>query len=342
MAADSSSVAFGGLRPHRLMWLGIGILAMLISALLSLRLGVRLIGWADIGRALFFFDPDTADHIVLWQIRLPRMVGALLCGGCLGGAGALMQALTRNPLADPGLLGVNAGAALGVVICTIALGLTDPAQFIWAALAGAAIASALVFALGGNAPSGTGRLILAGAAVSALFYALIRGLLLVSRSSLEVYRVWVLGGFDNVTFDMVATLMPFLVVGLVLAFAAGFSLNALQLGESTAQSLGVRVGFLQLLTGAAIVLLCGTTVAMAGPIAFIGLIVPHLARVTAPADMRWLSIYSAVYGATLMALADLIARSGVFGGNMQAGVMSAIIGGPVLIWLVRSKGVRKL
>ena len=152
MAADSSSVAFSGHRPHRLMWLGIGLLAMLISALLSLRLGVRLIGWADIGRALISFDPDTADHIVLWQIRLPRMVGALLCGGCLGVAGALMQALTRNPLADPGLLGVNAGAALGVVICTIALGLTDPAQFIWAALAGAAIAAALVFALGGNAP----------------------------------------------------------------------------------------------------------------------------------------------------------------------------------------------
>ncbi|WP_417818429.1 FecCD family ABC transporter permease [Tritonibacter scottomollicae] len=328
--------------PHRLTWLAAGLFVLVLSVLLALRMGARPVSWGDIWQSLVAYDPDAPDHIVIWQIRLPRVVGALLCGGSLGVAGTLMQALTRNPLADPGLLGVNAGAALGVVLCTIALGITDPAQFIWAALGGAALASGLVFTLGGNAPSRTGRLILAGAAVSALFYALIRGLLLVSRSSLEVYRVWVLGGFDNVTLDMVSTLLPFLIVGLLLAFVAGFSLNALQLGESAAQGLGVRVGLLQLLTGAAIVILCGTTVAMAGPIAFIGLIVPHLARATAPADIRWLSLYSAVYGALLMGLADILARSALFSGHMQAGVMSAILGGPVLIWLVRSKGVRAL
>jgi len=342
MTAETTLPRLSGRPAHRLIWLAVGLGALGLTALLALRLGVRPLGWSDLWQALTAFDPDQPDHIVIWQLRMPRMVAALLCGTSLGVAGALMQALTRNPLADPGLLGVNAGAALAVVLSTYVLRITDPAQFVWAALAGAALASVLVFLLGGNAPSRTGRLILAGAAVSALFYALTRGVLLISRASLEVYRVWILGGFDNATLDMVSALLPFIIVGLLLAFVAGFSLNALQLGESTAQGLGVRVGLLQLLTGSAIVVLCGATVAMAGPIAFVGLIVPHLARATAPADMRWLSLYSAIYGATLMGLADLIARAPLFGGVMQAGVMSAILGGPVLIWLVRSRGARKL
>ncbi len=329
-------------RPQRLIWLAVGCSALVLVAFLSLSLGSRTLEVQTYWRAFTQFDPSLADHVVLRQIRLPRVIGATLCGGCLGAAGALMQALTRNPLADPGLLGVNAGAALGVVISTYLLRLSDPAQFFWSALLGASVAAALVFLLGGRSASQTGRLILAGAAVSALFFALIRGLLLVSRASLEVYRIWILGGFDNVTFEMVSALSPFILLGLMLAIAAGFGLNALQLGESTAQSLGVRVGFLQLLTGLAIVLLCAASVAMAGPIAFVGLIVPHLARAAAPPDMRWLTLYSAVYGAVLMLLADLMARAPLFGGTMQAGVMSAILGGPVLIWLVRSKGVRRL
>ncbi|OIQ28941.1 MAG: iron ABC transporter permease [Alphaproteobacteria bacterium MedPE-SWcel] len=342
MTARSEIPVTARVQPGRFFWLAIGILAIGVTAVFALRLGVRALSWQDIWLSLVAFDPDSAEHIVIRQIRLPRIAAALLCGGCLGVAGALMQALTRNPLADPGLLGVNAGAALGVVLCTFALRITDPAQFFWSALFGAALAAVLVFILGGNAPSRTGRLILAGAAVSALFYALIRGLLLVSRSSLEVYRVWVLGGFDNVTLDMITALLPFVAIGLFIAFAAGFGLNALQLGEDTAQGLGVRVGLLQLLTGCAIVVLCAATVSMAGPIAFIGLIVPHLARATAPQDMRWLALYSGIYGASMLGVADIIARSALFGGNMQAGVMSAILGGPVLIWLVRSKGVRKL
>ena len=327
---------------YRWMSLAAAVLILSLSAGLALRLGIRPVGWSSLWQSFVAYDPNLPDHIVIWQIRLPRLIAALLCGASLGVAGALMQALMRNPLADPGLLGVNAGAALGVVLSTILLGITDPAQFVWAALGGAALASGLVFLLGGNTPSRTGRLILAGAAVSALFYALIRGLLLASRASLEVYRVWILGGFDNATLDLVLALLPFLCVGLFLAFLAGFSLNALLLGESTAQSLGVRVGLLQLLTGGAIVVLCGASVAIAGPIAFVGLIVPHLARATAPADMRWVSLYSAIYGATLLVLADLLARASLFSGNMQAGVMSAILGGPVLIHLVRSRGVHRL
>ncbi|TNJ47485.1 iron ABC transporter permease [Phaeobacter sp. B1627] len=342
MATETGTMAPPRAQFHRLFWLGLGVLAVGLTAVVALRLGVRSLSWEQVWQALVAFDPDSPDHIVVRQIRVPRIAATLLCGGCLGVAGALMQALTRNPLADPGLLGVNAGAALGVVLCTFVLRITDPAQFFWSALSGAALAAVLVFILGGNAPSRTGRLILAGAAVSALFFALIRGLLLVSRSSLEVYRVWVLGGFDNVTSDMVTALLPFIAIGLFLAFAAGFGLNALQLGEDTAQGLGVRVGLLQLLTGCAIVVLCAATVSMAGPIAFVGLIVPHLARATAPPDMRWLALFSGVYGATMLGVADIVARSAVFSGNMQAGVMSAILGGPVLIWLVRSKGVRKL
>ena len=329
-------------RLNTMICFAIGLLGLFAMAVVALRVGHRPVTWGELWQAFVAYDRDVAGHVIIQQIRLPRLAAAMLCGGCLGIAGALMQALTRNPLADPGLLGVNAGAALGVVLCTVLLRITDPAQFFWAALLGATLAAVLVFFLGGNTPSRTGRLILAGAAVSALFFALIRGLLLASRASLEVYRVWVLGGFDNVTQDMVAALLPFILVGVILACIAGFSLNALQLGEEAALGLGIRVGLMQLVTGCAIVILCAATVAMAGPIAFIGLIVPHLARATAPQDIRWLALFSALYGAMLLGLADVVARTAFAQATMQAGVMSAILGGPVLIWLVRSGGVRRL
>ena len=324
------------------LWFCLSVLGLVILAGLSLRFGLRPTGWDQILAALTDYDRMNPDQIVIRAIRLPRLAGAILAGASLGVAGALMQGMTRNPLADPGLFGVNAGAAVGVVVCIMFLGQTDPASFIWVALGGALVASLLVFLLGGGGQANPARLVLAGAAVSALFLALSRTALIVSHQALEVYRFWVLGGFNGVDFATINTLLPFFAVGFVIAIFAAITLNALMLGEDTARSLGVRVGSAQLVIGLAIVILCGATVAMAGPIAFVGLIVPHLARWRAGPDMRWMMLYSASFGAILMISADLAGRLPLFGGNMQAGVMSAMIGGPALIWLVRRNGVSKL
>lgn len=314
----------------------------MVLALAALRFGLRPMGWTTLPEAFLAYDPLNPDHIVLREIRLPRLVAACLAGAALGMSGALMQGMTRNPLADPGILGVNAGASLGVVLCVMVLGISDPGSFVWIALGGGLIAALLVFLLGGGNQANPARLILAGAAVSALFLALSRSLLLVSQQTLDVYRFWVLGGFDGIEFPAIAALLPFFATGALLAALAAFSLNAVMLGEDTARGLGIRVGRTQLLVGLAVVLLCGASVAMAGPIAFVGLIVPHLARPLARQDMRATLILSALSGALLMVSADLLGRLPLFGGNMQAGVMSALIGGPVLIWMVRRFGVRKL
>ncbi|MCV6584218.1 MAG: iron ABC transporter permease [Marinibacterium sp.] len=319
--------------------LAISLLALGGLALCALRFGLRPTGWGDVWRAFGVFDAGNAEQVVIRAIRLPRLLGAVLAGGALGMAGALMQGMTRNPLADPGLLGVNAGASMGVVLCILLLGVTDPAAFVWVSLGGALIASLLVFLLGGGNKANPARLILAGAAVSALCLALGRAILLVSQQTLDVYRFWVLGGFDGIDLGQIRTLLPFFGAGTIAALAASFWLNALMLGDDAARGLGVRVGAAQALIGLAIVILCGATVAMAGPIAFVGLIVPHLARRVAGADMRWLVLLSASIGALLMVAADLLGRLALFGGNMQAGVMAALVGGPILIWLVRRNGV---
>lgn len=326
----------------RALWFCVTVAGLLALSFAALRFGLRPTSWTQIWPALSAFDALDPDQIVIREIRLPRLVGAILAGASLGMASALMQGVTRNPLADPGILGVNAGASMGVVLCILILGITDPAAFVWVALLGGFAASVLVFLLGGGTQANPARLILAGAAVSALFLALGRSLLLVSQQTLDVYRFWVLGGFDGIDFNTVQMLLPFFAVGTVLAMIASFALNALMLGEDTARSLGIRVGLAQILIGLAIVILCGATVSMAGPIAFVGLLVPHLARWIAGADIRWMLLFSATLGALLMVSADLLGRLALFGGNMQAGVMSALIGGPVLIALVRRNGVTKL
>lgn len=337
--ASAARRAASDLRP---LWLAAAFLALALQAAAALRLGVRATGWADVWTALSAPDAASAEHIVIRQMRLPRLGGALLAGAALGMAGALIQAMTRNPLADPGLLGINGGAALGVVVAILLFGITDPAGFIWIALGGGLAAAVAVYVLGGGSQASPLRLILAGAALSALLLALTRALLLASRQALDVYRFWVLGGFDGIQPATLLTLAPFLAFGAALAAAAGFGLNAMLLGEDTARGLGVRTGLTRLTAGAAIVLLCGATVAMAGPIAFAGLIVPHLARWAAGPNIGWTLAFAAVFGALLLVMADLLGRLALFGGNMQAGVMCALIGGPVLIWMVRRGGVRKL
>ncbi|MEM7506197.1 MAG: iron ABC transporter permease [Pseudomonadota bacterium] len=311
-------------------------------AVLGLLLGYRPIDTPQVWVALSSYDARNPDHIVLAAVRFPRVVAAVLAGAALGVAGTMMQSMTRNALADPGLLGVNAGAALGAVLSIAVLGITDPGGFVWIALGGAFLATLLVFLLGGGAQAHPVRIVLAGAAVTALSLALIRSVLLLSSRTLETYRIWVLGGFDGVSLADIDALAPFFMVGFGLAALAGFWLNAMMLGQDVARALGLRVGLIWCVAGLSIVLLCGASVAMAGPIAFVGLIVPHLARRIAGPDVVWTMLFSACFGAILLILSDLIGRLAILGGNLPAGIMSALIGGPLLIWFVRQKTMVRL
>ncbi|KIC08887.1 iron ABC transporter permease [Leisingera sp. ANG-M1] len=326
----------------RALWLTGSLAVLTLLAAVSLRLGLRPVSWADVWHAVTAYEPASAEQIVIRQMRLPRLLGAVITGAALGVSGALIQGLTRNPLADPGLLGINGGAALAVTGCILLLGITDPAGFVWAALGGALAAALLVAVLSGGPLAGPLRLLLAGAAVSALFLTLTRALLLASQQALDVYRFWVLGGFNGIEVQTVAALAPFFALGTLAAVAAAPGLDALLLGEDSARGLGVRTGTARLLAGAAIVLLSGSAVALAGPIAFAGLIVPHLARWAAGPGLRWSLALSAPFGSILLLAADLAGRLPLLGGNLQAGVMTALLGGPALIWMVRRNGARSL
>lgn len=310
----------------------------LVLAFVSLWFGVRPLPASTVWQSLVAFDPSNTDHIIVHDLRLPRAMAALIGGGALGIAGALMQSLSRNPLADPGLLGVNGGAALGVVISIWVLGAAAQAQLVFPALAGAGLAATLVLLLGGavrpRGPEPT-RLILAGAAVGALFLALTWAILILSRESLDTYRFWVLGGFTGITKSDLSALLPLFAVSLPMGLAAAFLLAPLILGDDTARALGVRVGFARVFSTIAIVALCGLTVSMAGPIAFIGLVVPHLVRPLLGADLRLVAIGALLTGAALAALADILGRLILPGQEIEAGAMMALIGGPSLILLVR-------
>lgn len=320
--------------------LALMFVAGLSLAFLSLWFGVRPLGWGAVWQALVAFDPGQPDHLIVRELRVPRALAALIGGGALGMAGALMQALSRNPLADPGLLGVNGGAALGVVIAIWGFGVAAQAQLVIPALTGAGVAAALVLMLGGSVrsrgPDPT-RLILAGAAVGALFLALTWAILILSRESLDIYRFWVLGGFTGISKADLFALLPLYAVSLPFGLAAAFLLSPLILGDDTARALGVRVGFVRVFAVIAIVALSGITVSMAGPIAFIGLVVPHLVRPFLGADIRLVAPGSLLAGGAIAVLADILGRLILPGQEIEAGVMMALIGGPGLILLVRTR-----
>ncbi|MEM9429340.1 MAG: iron ABC transporter permease [Pseudomonadota bacterium] len=304
------------------------------SAAASLIFGYRTLSLSDIGSALFDHDPFLPAHVVFTEIRLPRVLAACLAGLALGWAGALMQIMTRNPLADPGILGVNAGAALGVVLAIVLFGVSDPARYVWSALVGCVFVSAIVFLLGGRQNTNPTRLLIAGAAMMAVCLASIRAILLLNRQTLDTYRFWVLGGLDGAAVETIQALLPFLLAGAALAVVASRWLNALALGSDVARGLGVRIRLVQVTTALAIVLLCGATVSMVGPIGFVGLVSAHVARPFARADATWHLLLSGLAGMTLILVADLLGRLPLLGGGLQAGVLSAILGGPLLIWMI--------
>ncbi|WP_223274941.1 iron ABC transporter permease [Tateyamaria sp. syn59] len=316
-----------------------GVVA-LCAAVASLGLGVRDVPLGEVVDALLNFDASNADHMVVRELRVARAVAALIGGAALGVAGALMQTMTRNPLADPGILGINSGAAFGVAVGIWALQLTAPGALVIPALAGATVSAVLVLLLGGgmrrDGPDPI-RMVLVGAGLSALFLSLTWGLLILSRQSLDIYRYWVLGGFNQIDPQSLWAVSPLFVLGFIAAAIASFLLNPLAVGDDTARALGVRVGLTRLVSLIAVVLLCGTTVSVAGPIAFVGLVVPHLVRPFVHGDTRRLAFGSAVLGAALAMIADVAGRFILPGQEVEAGAVMALIGGAALVLLVQRR-----
>ncbi|MBM2616689.1 iron ABC transporter permease [Actinoplanes sp. LDG1-06] len=320
-----------------LVLLGLAV-AVVLAVALSLAIGAQWLRPAEVWQAVTDPDPASPATAIVRELRLPRTVLGVLVGLSLGAAGALMQGHTRNPLADPGLLGISAGASFAVVI-GFQLGAGGLGGYIWFAFAGALLASVAVFGIasgrrGGPTPV---TLALAGMAISALLASFTQSILLADDASLNVFRFWVVGSLSGRDATVAAQVAPFIAAGLLLALANAPALNALGLGEDIARALGQRV-FLARATGvAAIVLLAGAATAAAGPIGFLGLIVPHVARSFVGPDHRWLVPCSALAGATLLLVADVLGRIVVSPGELQTGIVLAAVGAPFFVHLVRSR-----
>jgi iron complex transport system permease protein len=325
-------------RGRRVLGLAALLACLLAAALASIAVGAKPLPVDAMWSALVAPTSSEAD-IIVRSLRLPRTVLAVVVGAALGLAGALIQGHTRNPLADPGLLGVSAGGAFAVVLAVYALGVTTPLGYVWFAFAGALTASVVVFVVGSAGPAGGTRvtLALAGVAVTAFLTSLTSAVVLMDVETLDAYRFWAVGSVASRDLDVLVPLTPFLLLGAVLAFANAPGLNSLSLGEDLARSLGVRVGLTRLVGVAAVTLLTGSSVAMSGPIGFVGLVVPHVVRAVTGPDYRWLLPYAALAGAVLVVVADVVGRIVVRPGELQVGIVLALVGAPFFIALIRRR-----
>jgi iron complex transport system permease protein len=316
---------------------------VVVLCLLSVWLGAKEIPITSVWQVLRHND-GSYDAVVIRSVRIPRTALALLVGMGIGLAGALMQAITRNPLADPGLLGVNAGAAFAIVFAVAVLGVTSLYGYIWFAFAGALGASAAVYLLGSQGKSGASpvKLALAGVAVTALLGSFTSGLVLSDPAALNRYRFWNAGSLAGQSSDVLLSVLPFLLAGTILALASAPALNSLALGDDVATSLGRRLGLIRLQGGLAITLLAGSAVAVAGPIVFLGLVIPHAARMLSGPDHRWLLPYSMLLAPCLLLAADILGRLIGSPGEIQAGIILAFVGGPFFIALVRRRRLAEL
>jgi iron complex transport system permease protein len=318
---------------------GLAVLALVLLLVLglSLALGARSMSLGTVLQALVNADPNSNDHSVVLDQRLPRTLIGLAVGIALGLAGAIMQGITRNPIADPGLLGVNAGSALFVVVAITWFGVGSTEGYVWFALGGAAIAAVLVYGIGmaGRGGATPARVALVGAAVTAAATSLVSLVLVTNVETLNQYRFWVVGSLVGRDLDTLAVLLPFLVTGALMAVVVTRDLNVLALGDDVARGLGQRLGRARAAAGAAVVLLCGSATALAGPIVFVGLVVPHAARLVTGPDQRWIAAYSALLGPILLLTADVIGRLVAQPGELEVGLVVAFIGAPLMIAIVR-------
>ncbi|MGN0128009.1 FecCD family ABC transporter permease [Glutamicibacter soli] len=325
-------------RPGVSPWLAASAVLMLLG-LLSCALGTKYISLADSWAALASFDPGNNDHLLVRELRVPRTLLAVVVGAGLGLAGALMQSMTRNPLAEPGLLGVNAGAAFAVAIA-ITLGVVQPAGYMSFAFAGAAAASVIVYLMGSRKQSGNDvvRLVLAGAGLSVMLMAATQILVIGGGTEThERFAAWTTGSLQGRGYDVLPIAALVVFTGAVIALGLSRSLDTLALGEDSARALGVNPARIWLLSSTAVMLLAGAATAAAGPISFVGLAAPHAARMLVGAQhLRSLPL-SMLLGAGVLLIADIAGRLVAAPAEIGAGAMSALIGAPVFIYLARRR-----
>lgn len=334
--------------PHRNGTLVLGLViaagVLVIAAIASLAVGARAIDPVTVLQSLFNYDDENPLHLMVMELRVPRTLLGIVVGAALAVCGGLIQAFTRNPLADPGILGVNAGASFAVTFAVGVLGFTTPGAYVPFALGGAFVLTMLVYILGSFGASGATpmKLTLAGVALGAAFTGFTTAIVLRDTSTLQVMRFWGVGSIGGRTIDQLTWAVPLIVAGLLIGLLCARSLNALALGDDLAQALGARVRVTRILVIIAVTLLAGTSVAAAGPIAFVGLMIPHIVRWFTGPDQRWVLAYSMIIGPAFLLLADVLGRIVLPNGEMRVGIVTALLGAPILIVLVRRKRVSGL
>jgi iron complex transport system permease protein len=336
--------------------------AVAVLSVLSMAVGARAISPAVVLQTLADFNlidaivrrdvmaglppqyAEDTDRLVILTLRLPRTLIGLLVGAALGLAGCVMQGVARNPLADPGILGVNAGAALAVVFAITFLGVGTPIGYIWFAFGGAAVAAVVVYTIASLGREGATpvKLALAGAALSAAFAAVTQAFLLLNQTTFDQFRFWQVGALAGRELSVVGQVAPFILVGCVIALFTGRALNTLSLGDDVARGLGAHVGLSRAVSATAVVILCGAATAAAGPIGFVGLTIPHVARLITGPDYRWTLPYSMLLAPILLIGADIVGRVIARPGEVQVAIVTAVIGAPVFIALVRRRKMVQL
>ncbi|MFC4890012.1 FecCD family ABC transporter permease [Streptomyces beijiangensis] len=314
---------------------------LVLVVVASIAIGAKQVPVGDVWHGLMHSSGAGTD-VLIREVRVPRTVLGLLVGAALGVAGAVMQALTRNPIAEPGILGVNAGAAAAVVSAMSFLGISSFTGYVWFAFIGAAVVSALVYALSGGRGATPVRLALAGTALTAALYGYVNAVQLLNSAALDQMRFWTVGSLASADEDVISQVWPFVAVGLVLALLIARPLNAMAMGDDTARALGAHLTRTRVLAMVAVTLLCGAATAACGPIVFIGLMVPHVVRAITGPDMRWVLPYAAVLSPVLLLGADVVGRVITRPAELQVGIVTALIGGPVFIFLVRRRRMAQL
>ncbi|MFB6857498.1 FecCD family ABC transporter permease [Streptomyces sp. NPDC056341] len=316
------------------------VVVLLLLLVVSIAIGAKPLSVDQVWNGLFD-DTGTFSDVVVGE-RLARTLLGLLAGVALGLSGAVLQALTRNPLADPGLLGINMGASAAVVTAVSFFGVTSLTGYVWFAFLGAAAVGVLVYVLGGTRSATPVRLALAGTAISAALYGYLQAVMIMDNAALGKMRFWTVGSLVSADMSTIRQVLPFIAVGSVLALGLARPLNAMAMGDDTARALGANLNRTRALSMAAATLLCGAATAACGPIVFVGLMVPHVVRSFTGPDLRWILPFSAVLSPVLLLGADVLGRLVARPAEVQVGIVTAIIGGPVFIYLVRRRKVTQL
>lgn len=327
----------------RVLWLLIGVAVIIVLSILSVAFGVRAVSVGDV-LAAFSGHDDTIEQAAIIK-RMPRTVLAILVGAALALSGAAMQAVTRNPIADPGILGVTTGASLAVVIGIAFFGVASAYGYMVLAIIGAAVAAVFVYSVGSLGRGGATplKLALAGAATAAAMGSLTSAIMLPRVDLLQVFQAWQVGGVGGAEWPRIAITAPALAVGALICFACSRGMNSLALGDDMAAGLGENVFRTRLVSALGAVILAGAATAIAGPIGFIGLVIPHFCRMIIGTDHRWLLPFSALAGAALLLASDIIGRViAPSSEEIQVGIITAVIGAPFFIWIVRRQKVREL